>query len=74
VGCCFLSQFIKRVRWVDPLENADFEVVIEVVLLAVCTNPEFLSNGLAVDFVEQRVQVLGNRMGEIELILLAENT
>jgi len=55
-GCLF-SKFSERVSGIDSLEYADLEMIFKVVLVGVGADSKLVGNGLAVDFVEQRVKL-----------------
>ena len=67
------SQFCPQVRRGNSMDQClaggDFDVVVEVVRFAMLADIELVGNGLAVDCVEQRVQLSRNGVGRIEVSL-----
>jgi hypothetical protein len=60
-------EFGQRVRGINAFTHSDFDVVVEVVRFAVLADVELVSNGLAVDCVEQRVHGTGCRLVKTEV-------
>ena len=56
----FLCELVKRIGWMDSLEDGNFEMVVKVVFGGVSPDFEIVGDGLAVDCVEQRVKLSTN--------------
>lgn len=61
-----VRKFDEGTQWVKPFTDSDSEMVVEVVRWAVLADIKLISNGLAVDFVEQRVQLTRNGVGGVQ--------
>jgi hypothetical protein len=67
INSCLVFEFGKRTGRIETLTNSDLDMVREAVFVGVDADSELVSNGIAVDCVEQRVQFIGGDFVSIDV-------